>query len=491
MNSLLEQPSVGQAHSSTLDDFNADAILQDGGFDLEGSNNVDFGQYLNDFDSDGNPLNEPNTDPIIQNNKGSPIAAAEVDTENSNLPAVVAAIEDLYAPVLPEPEKRDQPAVTATMQDLITPASEPAVENAASTAIATHADCTITPGDLLSDYQSPPSESTSFFPGPTPVTWNPTIGTQPRYNSFRPVSAPPMGMYDPYDQVSLERHYDQFLELPDYVYPDDRNGRCYPSNAARLSGRPIANMDKMASYPYQQTSISYPGSPNQPIDPALMANGYFGPPGMPRQVHHYYPLPNPHAHNAAAMFNYRKTSASKPEMQRPPRSNLRKHTLHTSEDGGFLDPKRQRIHDWMIDTKAARGLSRPHQPFQIPLQARKAATRRARSVVALTGSPNPDVDVTKAVTLATRRNRNPGRKNTIPQTAAVIRRNRIRRERYRESLTPQKRKQYDFNASVAKGLITLPSEEEAEDDTVHDPEPEKLSGDADDRNGDEFGFEMP
>lgn len=67
------------------------------------------------------------------------------------------------------------------------------------------------------------------------------------------------------------------------------------------------------------------------------------------------------------------------------------------------------------------------------------------------------IDIAKAVTLSTRRSRNPGRKSTIQQTPEVEKRNRIRRERYRDNLSPMKRKLYDLNACVAKGLITVKS----------------------------------
>lgn len=69
------------------------------------------------------------------------------------------------------------------------------------------------------------------------------------------------------------------------------------------------------------------------------------------------------------------------------------------------------------------------------------------------GVDGNDQLLSMAVRAPIRRFLHPGRSTQIKQTTAVLKRNLRRRERYRERLSPEQRRQYDLNAAKAKGLI--------------------------------------
>lgn len=444
MTQVFNEPLLGQLEA---------AMLTSNDFNIQDLEDLDWRQYLKDFDDNIGLLDESKIDPILENTHVSPAEAPLGNLENGSkvLSEPSLATTDISTLVGPAAES------------LFTPIFDPIMENASSQAFPTEGEYTI-PDHLLPDYE----ESAPFFPGPTSATWSQNKGIQPRYNSFRPVSAPPLGSHNQYDQFFDELQYDQMPDPagplyplpPRDVYAQDK--RCYAFDNSGLSN------GQAASYPYQQISLSYPGSPTQPIDLQLADRGYFGPPGLPRQVSHYSRLPNPNKYTPAALFNDGQGTAFAPKMQPPPTSHPNKRTAPTSDNGESRDPKKQRIYDWLAESRAGESIQPTSQLLRQPDLARIAQDRHARSIIASMDSPTAGVDITKAVKLTTRRTHHPGRKSTIAQTAAVLRRNRVRRERYRQSLSPEKRRQYDINSSVAKGLITMSSESETEDDRAHD-----------------------
>ena len=489
MSSTPTQPQTGPMQSHTLDEFGMGATLPDADYSLEELNDVDFGQYLTDFDAGDNLFEGLSADLLPQYDQVTPIAPVDTIVGDGSLPAAATSDKDSRG------QESSPPTTALVPEDPITSAVGCLIDNAASNTMATEADCAITPDESLSAYQSPIFENVPFLPPPLPITWNTTPNLQPRLNSFRPVSAPPGGTYDPYNPFPPVQQYDQSLDLPGYDYPsppskmDSYSDSCFGFHAPGSHSRSAIDMSPMGSHPYQQASISYSGSPTQPIDPALMMNDFFGPPHMPRQVRQYLPPPTSSPYGAAAVFhNGHSSNNAKAKMQRPPTSNPCKRAALAPDDEERHNPKRQRIQNWVGDTNTAQGLHRSLQRFDLSLQAPGTAATPAppspiidSSSLSLNDIPS-GIDITKAVTLPIRRTRNPGRKQTIKQTDSVMKRNRVRRERYRASLPPPKRELYDFNASMAKGLISVAGGDEDEDAEFDDVAGGDGEGDVDMRD---------
>lgn len=474
MGSLPEQPQMGEAQGSTME-HPVDTTAHGGDLDMGDVGNIDWDQWMT-FDSDSSAHDQPNANQFLQNDQISHTAPANIDANanDGDLLAGMASSRETNALNIAGLDGREPTTAQYTAEHPITSAPGTAVGDAASIMMATAADCTIMPDNLVSQNQPPPFGNASLVSGPTtPVSWDFTANVQPYGNTFRPSSAPLMGTCGPNVQFPSESQYDQSLEQAwgDYPPPPnnmDYNGStCYYTNAGIPVGVSNPGTVPMESYQYQQISLSYPGSPTQPIEPAVLMNGFVGPPGMPHEVRRYYRPASSKPPVPAAMFNDGPNNMFIANMQQPPTSNPRKRAVPPGGAEG-RDPTRQRVQDWLVDDNATTRVSQTVQPLDMLLQPWEGAPKSASSVSASIASAASDVDITKAVTLPTRRNRNPGRKITIPQTAAVTLRNRIRRERYREKLPPQKRKVYDFNASVAKGLIKVFDDDEAEVDAVHD-----------------------
>ena len=473
----------------------------------------DYMQYLNDFDDDGNITNDPNADIVEHNTQQTSVVA---DAESAPAPAgpapAVAAAEPAFVntePLIAD----DEPAAVNT--ELVLIDSRPAMINTAPftdmfeqatnnpAPVSLHNESILIDAadfDMQWNAQQPNSGYATTILDPMipvpifPVSPDPAAGLQqPRYTSslHRTTSAPPgfgCGEYNQFRPSSAPPRHGEYHHFPEqqqqYNYPEPPNGM-YDQNGMQWNNAPgpyqplVTNMGQ-PSYRYQsshqqqqrhqQTSASCPGSPSQIVDPSLAMKDQWkalqgmprhmdryqqqGPQGMTSHVHqNQQPIPNGN-YNPATMFGHQ--NGYQPGAISPPTSNPRKRaTFNASSQPASKATKKVKgqwraatpTNSFLYDSDSAAPASHPIKLLNQPLTSTVAP---------------PGVDLSKAVELDTRRNKNPGRKNTIAQTAAVVKRNRNRRERYRMGLTQAKRVAYDQNAAVAKGMVVFDAEADAE-----------------------------
>ena len=271
---------------------------------------------------------------------------------------------------------------------------------------------------------------------------------QPSYPSSRyetPLASPSSGSFFGQDYDLPHARHSERAHVNQGPYYTHASAPQQPQNSATPCGyeTPYGFLRLSDLVPiYKHTSMSYPGSPTQPLDPAHVMYGRAGPHRMPRHTSQYSRVPK------SVPIKYMDSG-------------------YESSDAEFSDSSyslRRRTRSSRDQKKVRRSTDKHNKSVTYHHQQQRPSVRPRSSRPiddTLLRSRVTDIKhLDRVVANPIRRRRNPGRKQTVAQTLEVQQRNLRRRERYRESLSPAKRAEYDRNAAIAKGLISEDDDEE-------------------------------